>query len=203
MKYEKFYTLGDWRRLELTRLKVIIPEESSVEFECISRGALVLCYSHWEGYFNDLTEELFSSISKHDLALRSMSPGFRCLYLRAEMSRLIGSRINDDSIIDFLNAYCRVGGAATDPYLELVKSRSSLSWTRLKIVFDIYGLASLQLERERVFIDHRLSRIRHEIAHGNAPRLNRAMVVDQIDKTLSLLDYLVEYFYEVRKTLIG
>lgn len=162
---------------------------------------MVLCYSHWEGYFNDLTEEVFRGISESGIFELDFTPGIRCVVLRADLDRLASSKADDDNILRFLNRHADKSGGESRLSLNILKSRSTLNWARLCVVFSIYGISWPPFEKDRIFIDHKLSKIRHQIAHGEAPRLTKELVLETIDKTLTLLDELVEYFAKVREKL--
>lgn len=199
--YANLVCIGDWRRRELTQLKAILPSADSSIFECLCRGTLVLCYSHWEGYFNDLTEEVFQNVDTRNLPRAGLGVGFQCLFLRPDIDRLASSHCKDFNIIEFLHAHevSQFGCNSID--LTVVKARSSLNWKRLCSVAEVYGYSWIAFERKRIFIDHKLCRIRHEIAHGNSPRLTQPLAVEIVDETLVLLDDLVEYFGEVQGRL--
>ena len=196
--YAQLASLGDWRRRELTRLKAILPPAENATFETLCRGMLVLCYSHWEGYFNDLTDEVFRRASVDRLSTAHFGAEMRCLFLKSEIDRLAASRFSSDSMIKFLQAIelSQYGRKSID--LQPVKSRSSLNSERLTTVAQVYGVSWIEFERKRIFIDHKLCRLRHEIAHGDAPRLTRDLALEIADKTLELLDDLVDYFNAVQ-----
>ena len=199
--YNHLVNVGEWRREELTRLKSILPPENDLIFECLCRGTMVLCYSHWEGYFNDLTETIFQKVDKQNLSKIDISSGFQCLFLRSEIDRLASSRFSDDSVVKFLQAH-EISKYGADSFnLAPVTSRSSLNWERLSLIAEIYGFSWIKFERKRIFIDHKLCRIRHQIAHGNSPRLTRPLALEVVDETLILLDDLVDYFLEVVKRI--
>ena len=199
--YAHLVEVGDWRRRELTQLKTLLLPADSLTFECLCRGAMVLCYSHWEGYFNDLTEKVFERADPRQLSRAGLGGGFQCLFLRSDIDRLASSRSSDDGVITFLQATEISRYGAESMNLEPVKSRSSLNWGRLCKVADVYGLSWISFERKRIFVDHKLCRIRHQIAHGDSPRLTLTLAIETVDETLALLDELVDYFSEVQVRL--
>lgn len=199
--YTDLVDVGNWRRKELTQLKAILPPDSNPTFECLSRGTMVLCYSHWEGYFNDLTESIFQYVETGDVSRLGFGATFQCLFLRSDIDRLRSSRFSDDSIIKFLQAYDKSKHSAKSMHLDPVRARSALNWERLCVVAEVYGISWIAFERKRIFIDHKLCRIRHEIAHGNSPRLTRPLALEIVDETLQLLDDLVDYFEEIQSRL--
>lgn len=200
--YAQLVAIGDWRRRELSQLKTMLPAEDALTFECLCRGTLVLCYSHWEGYFNDITEAIFGQVDADRLSKVDLGAAFRCLFLRPDMDRLASSGSTYDGVIQFLKAYeaSQSGVEFLNP--EVAKSRSVLNWKRLCVVAEIYGLSWSSFEKKRIFIDHKLCRIRHQIAHGDSPRLTRRLAIEVIDETLMLLDDLVDYFSEVEKRIV-
>ena len=199
--YAHLVDIGDWRRRELTQLKAILPPADSVTFDCLCRGTMVLCYSHWEGYFNDLTEEVFRRTDIERLSKSDLGAEMRYLLLKPDIDRLASSQMSSDGVIKLLHAFEISQNGVKSIHLDPVKSRSSLNWARLSIVAKVYGVSWIELERKRIFIDHKLCRIRHEIAHGSAPRLTRDLALEIVNETLELLDNLVDYFSTIQSRL--
>ena len=199
--YSRLVNVGDWRRRELAQLKSMLPSETNSTFECLCRGMLVLCYSHWEGYFNDLTEQIFGQTHAEELSRSGLGTTFQCLFMRSDIDQLIGSNLTDDGVVRFLKAHELSQQGVKSLNLALVKSRSSLNWDRLSAVADIYGFSWIKFQKKRIFIDHKLCRIRHQIAHGDSPRFTRGLAIEIVDETLGLLDDLAEYFSEVERRI--
>ncbi len=189
MTEDDLAAVGVWRRKELALLKASIPRENDKYFSVTIRGAMVLCYSHWEGFFNELTE----AVAHPNVELTNSQLAFRAVFARAAMDSLITKETKDDTIVEFLNSIesCQHNVSFS---LKPLLARSNLNWSRLERIFKIYGVSWPFFNERRIFIEHQLCRIRHEIAHGNDPRLNREQVIDHIEKTVELIEELPKFF---------
>jgi hypothetical protein len=185
--------VGDWRRAELADLKTAIPPEADKHFRVITRGAFVLCYSHWEGYFNDLTHRVFIKIISNPENVNDFRLPLLTTLTRGALDRLLNRSMSDDSIVEYLAALenCL---HRPDPSPKPLLARSNLDWYRLEKIFFAYGFSWPPLNKKRIFIQHQLCRIRHEIAHGDDPRMNRELILGHVDQTRELLDELPEFF---------
>jgi len=170
-------------------LRASIPKEEDIYFRVTTRGALVLCYSHWEGYFNDLTQE----VSRPDLLIGQRRLAFRSVFARSALDSLINKEVKDDTIIEFLNKIEDCESSSSFDVKPLL-ARSNLDWARLEKIFSTYGVSWRCFNDQRIFIQHQLCRIRHEIAHGNDPRLKRNQVLDHIARTSDLIEELPRFF---------
>jgi len=198
----RFDGLLDWRLKELAELRALVPEEGNPNFDCLCRATIVLCYSHWEGYYNDLTEELFSLSSEAELCRSAPTAAFKAVFLKAERSQITSRLANDDMLLAFLNRYQTVEASPGPLDLSILKARSNLNSNRLSIISSVYGLSWLAFEAERNFIDHQLCRNRHSIAHGDSPKLKKHQVLSHVERTEKLLEQLTEYFTAIAFHLV-
>lgn len=190
----------EWRLKEIAQLKSLLPNEADPQFETLCRAAMVLSYAHWEGFFNECVEVVLDAIKEDELDVSQAAPGVVALFLSSEFDSLANKKINDDNLIAFLNAQqlksdTFVSGA--DACARAASSRSNLDWKRLSAVFGLFGYSWLALNDERIFIQHKLAKLRHEIAHGSAPRLRRLNALEHLDKTEDLLNEVSEYFVSI------
>jgi hypothetical protein len=189
---------GEWRLEELTRCELLVPEhEADLSFSCICRGAIVLTYAHWEGYFNEATRVLFREIRNSPPAIGNLPLSAYCLVSRGEIDRLIGRNASDDSVFEFLASLQHKAHQALSFDEKIVMSRSNLDWERLTIIFNIYGVSWTPFERERIYIQHQLAGLRHAIAHGTDPTLKRSQVKNHLQKGKLLLGEIPPFFEQV------
>ncbi len=187
----------EWRQRELSQLRAILPSETDVSFETICRGAMVLTYAHWEGFFNEALQSLIESIEQSRFALERSITGISALFFSREIDSFLNRKVNEDSVLGLLGDFAhhkeriRSGREAN---ARALSTRSNLDWERVEFVFRSLGVSWPPLYAERIFIKHKLARIRHEISHGSSPRLNRVLALEHIAKTEVLLEEVVEFF---------
>lgn len=183
-----------WRVKELLVLETNLPPESASNFAPAARGAIVLAYAHWEGFFNDATDALFQRLETSHLPRVLGRPLSRLFAMRAELDRLSSKRVRDDDIVKFVLCHSAAEFVPDALDSKVVKSRSNLDWGRLALAFDVYGVSSPALNEQRIFIQHQLVGLRHAIAHGTDPKLKRSFVALHLSKTRHVLVDLSDYF---------
>lgn len=182
------------RQREISLLISNIPPENALFFQTYARSAFVLAYAHWEGMFNECSQQFISWLQSSGCDPRFSHFPSRLLFLRPNIDRAIsGSR--DDPIIDLFDV---AGGVAPSGPIKLdpriVTARSNLDYDRLLTIFKVYGVWWLPLIRERVFIQHQLAGIRHQIAHGNETTARRAQLIGHLRRTRFILSEVHDYF---------
>ena len=174
-------------------------------FELFCRGALVLCYAHWEGAFNECLKEVVGTLKTRDIDLNRAHPGISALFFSRDIDSFLNRRVEEDSIVEHLIGFHflsqkRVKGDIANA--RAASTRSNLNWHRIEIVFSIFGFCWPKLHLKKTFIEHKLSRLRHAIAHGEAPRLTRDIALQQLNETSLLLDEISEYFHAVYNSIL-
>jgi hypothetical protein len=129
--------------------------ETDSFFSTYCRGALVLTYAHWEGYFNESTDLLGSHLERNIISKERQAPCFRILFHRSQIDKLRQTEIKDDDLIHYYNT-TEVSRGSISLDMRSAKSRSNLNYDRLEVIFLVYGLSWVPFQKERIFIQHQL-----------------------------------------------
>ncbi len=195
----------EWRTLEIAEMKALLPRQSDMGFELFCRGAMVLCYAHWEGAFNDCLKVVVGTLKSGDIDLSRAHPGISALFFSRDIDSFLNRRIEEDTVVEHLIAFhflCQKSVKGEVANARAATTRSNLNWNRIEVVFSIFGFSWPKLHLKKIFIEHKLSRLRHSIAHGEAPRLTRVVALQQLDETSILLDEIAEYFHAVYSSIL-
>jgi hypothetical protein len=156
-----------WRKRELISIYMDVPDDESIPLTRMKcRQALVLLYSHWEGFAKQAFGYYLDEISRANLDPRQLRPELLGLSLQIRMRNATERRVPHEigkqlkSVIDPNVVLPRI------PVKGIVRTRSNLSGTVLREILEIVGLDPMRyvsFEADPIQI---LLTSRNAIAHG-------------------------------------
>lgn len=180
-----------WRRKELHDLKsVIIEKKKSKELKPLVKSAIVLAYSHWEGYVKDISNAYLSYISFREIPKNEVAENFLTLVVQNNLK----NKKFEECILEISILFDETNKKCVIPTENIINTDSNLNFEVLNKIMSLIGLDHSFFVTKQQFLDKNLLGCRNAIAHGE----NRDVNADDYNEIFSfVLESMTQY-----KTLI-
>lgn len=175
-----------WRIKELSDYKTILRQTKEDQRKSIIRGGIVLLYAHWEGFVKQASEYYFNYVKLRRIKLINLKENFVAICLRKYISDLLETNkiTKQSESIKFI--FDNLNKKAIFPSNIPFKT-SNLDYENFLQYCLIIGLEYKEFELSRNFINIKLVKNRHEIAHGNFLMVDLESFEEIFNKTVDLL----------------
>ncbi|MCR8898272.1 MAE_28990/MAE_18760 family HEPN-like nuclease [Gordonia sp. GONU] len=182
---------------ELSDTKLLLGTWSGVAdpFGVRSKAIVVLCYSHWEGFYNECVDNYCDFLRASDKTVTDVAWEMMVGSLDRHFEVLRSRNHSRAARREFVTSLRTTLTAKFDAFdRKSVKSRSNLDWDKLTENFLILGFDTSSLLRHRNRIQHELVGWRHAVAHGNSPNLEALDVESHIELTGNVMTIVADTF---------
>jgi len=173
-----FDTDLNWRRKELSDLKIAIKSADATGKRALLRAVIAMSYAHWEGYVRNCADRYFEHLT---LRKKPFAEFERQIYVNSFLARIdvlhqsrVGLEARCKLVNDILDG---TGGRFSYLNPELIDTKSNLNTDVIKDICTICGVESAYFEERRFFLDVILLKRRNAIAHGRPDY----MQADEVD----------------------
>lgn len=159
------------------------------------QSLIVLCYAHWEGYFNYCVELYVKYVNGLDRLIRQINPSLLACEIEPYLLSLRDRNFKVNLRTEFARNMskvmeCRKITRST----SILKAASNLNFERLRACLDSLDIPEERFLPHRNFIEHELVKWRHQVAHGDEPILGEVDLVGHSHKSEELLLLTKEVF---------
>lgn len=157
----------NWRRKEITTLNLLIQRARPHEKIILMRAALVLFYSHWEGYIKHCAIAYLEFLNSRGLKYNKLTENFHCLSLSEKFKKGFSiSRIRSQ-----IDIYKYLSTIIKDETFKvtaenIIDTESNLKYLVFENILLQLGIATDSFQTRENFIDQTMLLNRNAIAHG-------------------------------------
>jgi hypothetical protein len=199
-RVDTYFTSIDADRLirarELSDIKVAYRGRENRSLQTIAaKSCAVLCYAHWEGFFNQCAEYFISFMVENNVKVRNVTWSLMPGILATDLQKLRDRNHSAKARVEFSDTLgAKIDCDFKDFDVKEIKAQSNLDFKRLNHVFDMLGCNIDRFQRHRLWIDRELCQIRHETAHGGTPDFSTFDADRHIETTEHLLSLMSDTF---------
>jgi hypothetical protein len=191
--------LSDERARRVRNLSNVRALYSSARPETLQKvggqALIVLCYAHWEGYFNFCVELYVEYVNNLGRIISEINPALLACEIEPHLSSLKDKNFKIEHRPGFAREVSQVMGCRKiTQNVSLLKAASNLDFNRLRICLDTLEICESKFLPYRNFIAHQLVKWRHQVAHGDEPDLGESDLLEHSHKTEKLLLVVSECF---------
>lgn len=177
-----------WRVRELSDFRALTAMHGASSYNsAIARAAVVIAYSHWEGYWSDCIEAYLAFRILEGRRPFLVNKDLMLGVLDAEFSSLRDRNFSDVSKRQFLRSvFAAMKADFTAVRPSAFKPRSNMNFERLLYCAETLRLDPAPFQRHRNQIDKEIVGWRHSIAHGDNPSIDMTAVAQHLSLVESL-----------------
>lgn len=193
-----------WRKKEISDLLFLHNEQNNF---LILKSAILLMYSHWEGYVKNISKQYLILVSDLNLDLNDLGFNFEAIDIKGDIKNCLGSSdsLNLINEITFLNKIYDSNGKKfklpsrfkNEKDKSVINTRDNLNIETFQSFLKIIGVYEFEPLKTRIaYIDEKLLSNRNIIAHGSKihPNSNTFdMDITEIKKLRDLIVLIMEY----------
>jgi hypothetical protein len=184
-----------WRRKELTNVKALVFDSRAAFEHTITRAAVLLLYSHWEGYIKKITELFFHYLNFKGFKYSELSLNFKSLGILGQFEGDFPHKQFSSYLkaTEFITTECESIKFKLD-IEKHIDTKSNLSTDVIADLTSKLGINPDVFIKNKYHIDSRLLKYRNAIAHGertdNNPEycITREMFYDLYSKISNMMD---------------
>lgn len=163
--------------------------------ETAAQSLIVMCYAHWEGYFNFCVDLYVQAINEVGKGIVQLNPALLACEIDSHLMSLKDRNFRIDARPDFARKVFDLSGCKKiTKGTSILKAASNLDFVRLRSCLNALDVDETRLLPHRNFIVHELVKWRHQVAHGDEPELEKADLVEHSHRTEDLLTIVLEIF---------
>lgn len=160
-----------------------------------ARSLIVMCYAHWEGFFNFCVDSYVRAINQAGKEIVHQNPALLACEIDPHLMSLKDRNFPINARPDFARKVFGISGCKEITQgTSILKAASNLDFIRLRACLDALDVDEARLLPYRNFIVHELVKWRHQVAHGDEPELEQADLVEHSHRTEELLTIVLEIF---------
>ena len=175
-----------WRIKELSDYKAILRQAKDNQKKTLIRGGIVLLYAHWEGFVKQASEHYFNYVKLRRVKLINLKENFVVICLRKHISNLLETNKITKQTESIKFIFNKLDKKAIFPSKIPIKTYN-LDYENFLLYCLTIGLDYKEFELSRNFINIKLVKNRHKIAHGNFLMINLENFEEIFNKTINLL----------------
>ncbi|EGQ7851000.1 hypothetical protein IBP95_000437 [Vibrio vulnificus] len=192
-----------WRKKEISDLLFLHNEDND---HLILKSAILLMYSHWEGYIKNISKQYLTLISDLDLELNKLGINFEAIDIKADIKNCFDSNqtLNLVNEIKFLNKiytnnkkFKLPSSFKKEKDKSVINTRDNLNIDTFQSFLKILGIYDFKPLKTRIqYIDEKLLNNRNIIAHGSKIHPNTStfnMDIEEIKKLRNFIVLIMEY----------
>lgn len=192
-----------WRKKEISDLLFLHNEDNN---HLILKSAILLMYSHWEGYIKNISKQYLMLISDLDLELNKLGINFEAIDIKADIKNCFDSSqtLNLVNEITFLNKiytnnkkFKLPSSFKKEKEKSVINTRDNLNIDTFQSFLKILGVYDFKPLKTRIqYIDEKLLNNRNIIAHGSKIHPNTStfnMDIEEIKKLRNFIVLIMEY----------
>lgn len=184
-----------WRRKELSNFKSLIYQSRNSHNHTLIRAAILLLYSHWEGYIKKTCESFFYYLNFKSYKYSDLKINYVALGMANEFNGNFPQKKFDSYMkaVKFTLSECN--SKFKIDVEARVDTKSNLNTEVLIEILCMIGLNYDHFVNNKHHIDNRLLKYRNAIAHGERTDNNKELLVDEeefydlYDRINNLIDY--------------
>lgn len=156
-----------WRRKELTNIKSLVHSSREVHNHTIIRSAVLLLYSHWEGYVKRVFEGFFYYLNFKSLKHKDLKINLIALSSSREMTHNLSHKRFSSYLksVRYILEDCNEKKFKVNVN-DCVDTKSNLNVEVMDELLSMLGIDTDYFSNNILHIDNRLLRYRNAIAHG-------------------------------------
>ena len=171
-----------WRRKELTNIKSLVYSSREVHNHTIIRSAVLLLYSHWEGYVKKVFEGFFCYLNFKSLKHKDLKVNLIAL----SSSKEITHNLTHKKYSSYLKSVKFILEDCSEKTFKInvddcVDTRSNLNVEVMNELLSMLGINTEYFSNNILHIDIRLLKYRNAIAHGERTDNNPEYFVSSND----------------------
>lgn len=165
------------------------------------QAIIVLCYAHWEGYFNFCVERYIEYVNSLGRRIVDVNPALLACEIEPHIVSLKDRNFRIELRPNFARKVFSLMACQTiSQNVPLLKAASNLDFDRLRACLDALEISEARFLPHRNFIVHELVKWRHQVAHGDEPALGSADFLAHSHRTEELLLITKESFEDKLRT---
>ena len=177
-----------WRKKELTAIKLMLGSLRPHERQAMLRAGLCLLYAHWEGFVKNAATSYVTYVSTRGLKYRELAPNFVALGFRGRIREFGASArpsLHTKLVAELMSDL--KDQASLSPNTA-VDTASNLNFENFEEVLCVLGLNRNAYLSKKALIDERLTRNRHQIAHGQSLQIEEREYLDLHSEIIDMVD---------------
>ncbi|REF28527.1 hypothetical protein BDD26_3449 [Xenorhabdus cabanillasii] len=199
-----------WRKKEISDLLFLHNDDNNL---LILKSAILLMYSHWEGYVKNISKQYLILISDLNLELSKLGFNFEAIDLKGDIKMCLSSSdsLNIVNEINFLNKIYDNNGKKFKLSSQfkkgkdksIINTRDNLNIEIFQSFLKIIGMYEFKPLQTRIaYIDEKLLGNRNIIAHGNKIHPNSNTFDVDILEIKKLRDFMILIMEFLRDEII-
>lgn len=187
-----------WRVKELSNFRALAMLHSGGTYEeSIARAAVVIAYSHWEGFWSDCIDAYMRFHTKLGRRPVLVNRNFLIGMLGSGFRSLKDRNFSDEAKREFVSEiFTGLKADFTAVGTEEIRPRSNFDFKRLTYCANYLNLSIDALQKYRNKIDAEVVGWRHSIAHGEAPDIDRTAVREHLQLVETLTGLVQDAFLD-------
>lgn len=189
-----------WRRKELTNIKSLVHSSREFQNHTVIRSAVLLLYSHWEGYVKKVFEGFFYYLNFKALKHKDLKINLIAL----SSSKEIAHNLSHKKFNSYLKSVKYILEDCNEKKFKInietcVDTRSNLNVDILDELLNMLGINTDYFSNNILHIDNRLLKYRNAIAHGERTDNNPEYFVsaEDFDDLYEKINELTDYFEDI------
>ncbi|MEJ6521107.1 MAE_28990/MAE_18760 family HEPN-like nuclease [Shewanella bicestrii] len=199
-----------WRKKEISDLLFLHNNDNNF---LILKSAILLMYSHWEGYVKNISKQYLILVSDLEIPLSSLCINFEAIDIKGDIRNCLSSSetLNLVNEINFLNKIYNDGkklfkipsSFRNEKDKSIINTKDNLNIETFQSFMKIIGLFEFTpLKTRIVYIDEKLLANRNIIAHGSKLHPKEKSFDMDIEEIKKLRDFIVLIMEFLRDELI-
>lgn len=180
-----------WRKKELIFLKNRANGCKPVAQGCFIRSGIALSYAHWEGFVKNSSNEYLAFVFSQRKKYEELNDNFFGILICKELSKYSESKkqyIYSDFSVNNISKYKEKTELNPSTFID---TQSNLTPTLFREILSILGIKEELFITKDKFIDEKILKNRHDIAHGR--RSDNFSYNDLEEITSEVIKMLTEY----------
>ena len=162
-----------------------------------AKAAIVLCYAHWEGFYNECVNDYITCLGKLGNKVGDVAWSMLVGVLTSELKRLRDKNLSHAAQSDFVEKLRAITQCGFEDFdTSVVAARSNLNFDKLRDNFRVLGFDISKYQEWRLSIDKELVGWRHSVAHGDSPDLSSLDLRKHVVLTQNLMLMLADSFQD-------
>lgn len=162
-----------------------------------SKTAIVLAYSHWEGFYNDCVNTYIKFLKDRKCTVRLVSWSMMAGALSSALARLKDRNHSNEARSDFIDAILKDWDCDFQNFdASTISARSNLDFQKISENFRVLNFDANRFNAYRNRINKELVGWRHSVAHGDVPDLSEMNIESHLNFTSGVMLEMSDIFQE-------
>lgn len=193
-----------WRKKEISDLLFLRNENNNF---LILKSAILLMYSHWEGYVKNISKQYLILVSDLNIQISQLNMNFEAIDMKGNIKDCWNSReslnlVNEIKLVERMydeksSVFKLPASVKKEKDKSIINTRDNLNIETFQSFLKVVGLYEFKpLETRIVYIDEKLLQNRNIIAHGSKlhPKAKSFdMDIEEIKKLRDFISLIMEH----------